>query len=70
LISLDEIRSNVYVWKYAMAKPGAQRYFEQLQRVQYLSLTEIEDINWQRTRILLAYAYEKVPFYRSRFKRN
>lgn len=50
-----------------MAKPGAQRYFEQLQREQYLPLTEIEDINWQRTRILLAYAYEKVPFYRARF---
>lgn len=67
MISLDEIRSNLYVWKYAMAKPGAQRYFAQRLREQYLTLTEIEDLNWRRTRALLAYAFEKVPFYRSRF---
>ena len=56
-----------YCWKYNLAKPGTIRYYKELCRNQLLSPEEIEKLSWAKTKKLLAYAYQHVPFYRECF---
>lgn len=63
------ISDSFYRWKYNLAKPGTIEFYRALKRQQYLSLDEIENLSWQKTRALLAYSYEHVPFYRDLFIR-
>ena len=61
------IGDSFYRWKYNLAKPGTTRFYGSLCRQQYLSPEEIEELSWEKTKHLLSYAYQHVPFYRSRF---
>jgi phenylacetate-CoA ligase len=53
------------------ARPGKsllRRYERELERNQWLSRDEIEEINWRKLKRLLAHAHENVPFYRQQFE--
>ena len=62
------LKEHWFFLKYNLVKPGATRYFRDMCKVQSLSAEEIEDLNWERTRRLLQYAYAHVPYYRKRFQ--
>ena len=63
------ISDSFYRWKYNLAKPGTIEFYRALNRQQYLSPDEIENLSWRKTRALLAYSYEHVPFYRDIFRK-
>ena len=64
----QSLREKWFFLKYNLVKPGATRYFKDMCQAQRLSPEEIERMNWERTRKLLAYAYKHVPYYRERFR--
>ena len=66
----DNLKLKWFFWKYNLIKPGASDYFRQLKADQYRSEEELEALNWKRTRKLLVYAYNHVPYYRERFDRE
>ena len=67
MFSLKELKRDFYCWKYNIAKPGSTAYYKQLCRNQMLCPEEIEDLSLNKTRKLLKYAYDHVPFYKKRF---
>lgn len=56
-----------FLFKYSLFKRHTVCYFRELLRNQYLSRDELEYRSWNRTKALLQYAYEKVPYYKKRF---
>jgi len=63
----SEFKEKLFFLRYELVKPGSRRYFEQLQKEQFLPPDEIEALNWSRTQALLQYAFNHVPYYRRRF---
>ena len=60
-------KERFFFFKYELVKPGTRKYFEQLKRDQHLSADEIEALSWKRTRSLIQYAFDHVPYYRRRY---
>lgn len=58
---------NLFQFKYYCLKPNTRKFYLDLKKNQYLSQDEIESISWNKTRRLLHYAYEKVPYYRKKY---
>lgn len=65
---LEKLETVFFRWKYNLAKPGTLHFYEDLNRQQHLSPDEIETLSWKKTKKLLTYAYQHVPFYRKRFE--
>ncbi len=65
--AIQKLKLDWFFFKYNCAKPGAIDYYHKLIRDQARSPEEIEELCWQRTVELVAYAYRHVPFYRDRF---
>ena len=63
----SKIGASFYRWKYNLAKPGTICFYKELCRQQHLTPEEIEKLSWEKTKKLLDYAYQHVPFYSSRF---
>jgi phenylacetate-CoA ligase len=42
-------------------------YYKELLKNQFISRNELNELNWKRTRELLQYAYDHVPYYQNRF---
>ncbi|GAB6194029.1 phenylacetate--CoA ligase family protein [Desulfocastanea catecholica] len=53
---------------YRKNKSPRLSYWKELEKTQYLSLRELQDIQWQRLQKLYAFLWEKNTFYRSRFQ--
>jgi phenylacetate-CoA ligase len=64
----DKVKSFIFFTKYNLYKPDTIKFFHTLQKNQYLSVDELEELNWQKRRRLLKYAYAKVPYYRKKFQ--
>ena len=62
------IKSALFLNKYSLLKSNAQRYFQELLVNQNLTSEELEKLNWNRTKKLLEYSYDFVPYYTKRFK--
>lgn len=45
-------------------------YLKELEKSQWLSSDEIEQIQWKRLKAMLCHAYENVPFYHRRFRES
>lgn len=60
-------KSKLFLAKYSVFKGNSLPYYRQLLHDQRLSRDELAHLNWQRTKSLVDYAYEKVPYYRRRF---
>jgi len=59
--------STLFLWKYSLAKRGSLTRFRRSLREQHLTASELDTLNWARTKELLHYVYAKVPFYQNRF---
>ncbi len=68
-MEMQSIKTRWFFLKYSLIKRNAVRYFEQLVRNQHISKTQLEALNWDKTRSLLDYAYQHVPYYREKFSR-
>ena len=66
-MDIDKFKTAWFLFKYSLVKRNAIPYFREVLRNQYLSRDELEYLNWNRTKALLQYAYEKVPYYKKRF---
>ncbi len=62
------MKEAIYLWKYYCLKRGAHNFYKELIKNQFLSQDEIEAISWAKTRRLLKYAYENVPYYLDKYK--
>lgn len=51
-----------------MLKFGAYSKYHEAMRSQYYQSELLHELNWKRTRELVAHAYENVPFYHARFR--
>jgi phenylacetate-CoA ligase len=63
----DRVKTAVFLQKFALIKRQAMPYFRQIQCNQHLSSDELEHLNWQKRKQLLAHAYENVAYYHQRF---
>lgn len=66
----QKLKSTLFLTKYSMLKLHSRSYFHELLHNQYLSSDELEMLNWRKTRQLLDYAYEYVPYYNKRFNEH
>ncbi len=66
-MGLAGLKSNLYLAKYSLLKPGAAAAFRLALRNERLSADELEALHWSRLRGLLDYAYRKTRYYRRRF---
>ncbi|KYJ85568.1 phenylacetate--CoA ligase family protein [Sulfurovum riftiae] len=57
----------LFLTKYSIAKRGAIRDFKQALKNQYLPPKDLASLNWEKTKKLIYYAYEHVPYYRNLF---
>jgi phenylacetate-CoA ligase len=64
----DKIKSSCFFSKFRFYHRDAIPFYRNLMRQQYLSRDELENMNWEKRKMLLSYAYEKVPYYRDKFK--
>jgi phenylacetate-CoA ligase len=44
------------------------RYLKEYEKTQFLSLSQLRELQWARLKVLLEHAYLNVPFYRKRFE--
>ena len=65
---LSSIRRNLIEPLYYKRR-GSPRlsYWKRLEKTQFLSLSELQEIQWKRLKSLLAYIYESNKFYKARF---
>lgn len=66
-MALTEIREKWFFFKYSLVKSNAVPYFREVLHNQHLQRDELEQLNWDRTKALLKYAHDKVPYYKRRF---
>ena len=66
----SRIKNILYLAKYSLLKPGAMDSLRRALQAQRLSPEALEDLNWQRTKALVRYAFEKVPYYQRRFRQE
>jgi phenylacetate-CoA ligase len=62
----SRIKKFCYLSKYRLYKPSAIAWFRELDRLQYASRDELDDISWRKCTRLVEHAYQTVPFYRNR----
>ena len=66
---IDKLKTQFFFFKYSLIKPAARSYFKEVIKNQFLAVEELEHLNWERTKALLGYAYDNVPYYSETFKR-
>lgn len=59
-----------FALKFFLKNPRSVRYYRELDRNQRLSLEDIERLNWEKRKRLIAFAYAHVPYYRELFDRH
>ena len=64
------MKESIYLWKYYCLKWKTCGFYRDLLRNQFLSQDEIEAISWAKTKKLLEYAYENVPYYHDKYKKS
>lgn len=64
---LDNLKTEFFFFKYGLVKPSARNYYKEVVRNQFLAVEELEQLNWERTKSLLEYAYANVPYYSETF---
>ena len=64
----NSIKTFCFFFKFNLLRRKTVKYYHKLQKQQYLSVDELDHLNWQKRKKLLSYAYEKVPYYRRKFK--
>lgn len=67
-MEIGELKQSILFMKYRIWRPGAISRYHELLRNERLSSDELHSMNWERTKALLTYAYEKVPFYQRKFR--
>ena len=67
-LTYAQLRSKVFLAKYALGKTDALEYYRRALHSQSLSREELDLLHWRRLKTLLDYAYEHSPYYRSRFR--
>jgi phenylacetate-CoA ligase len=71
VISLSALlRRNIFEPLYCWAgKSPKRRYWRELEQTQYFPEAKLKEIQWQRVKTILAFAWEKNGFYRRRFQK-
>ena len=63
-------RRNIIFLAYrAYSRRSVSKYLRELELTQWLSTEEIKNLQWQKLKNLLEYAYINVPYYRKVFER-
>lgn len=57
----------IYLAKFGLYNWTVLSKYSELRKQQYLSLDELYQLNWEKRKRILSFAFENVPFYRSRF---
>jgi len=63
----NSLKTTCFLFKYNLFNRAVLTYYHRLQKQQFMSLDEIESLNWEKRKRLVAYAYENVPYYREKF---
>ena len=64
----DKLNADIFLLKQRLFRPFALSNYRRLVKNQFLSTDELEDLNWRKRQRLVQHAYQKVPFYRDRFR--
>lgn len=62
------LKTNIFELKMRLFFPKMVDYHHELTEQQNLSAEQIEHLNWEKRKSLLKYAYEKVPYYQSKYQ--
>jgi phenylacetate-CoA ligase len=63
------MKESIYLWKYYSFKLNTRGFYRELLRNQLLSKDEIEAISWAKTKKLIQYVFQNVPYYRDKYKK-
>ena len=61
------MKNRLVLFKYGLCNPKAYSFHRSGSKNQFLSLDELEHINWEKRKKLVEYAYHNVPWYRHRW---
>lgn len=67
MMTMSYLKQKAILWRHLLTRPRINSYFHGLLRNQILPPHELAELSWRRTRSLLTYAYDRVPYYRRRF---
>jgi phenylacetate-CoA ligase len=62
------MKSDLFFLKQRIFRPYALKLFRKLLKNQILTIDELNELNWQKRKLLLVHAYDTVPYYREKFK--
>lgn len=69
-VNLRKTLQSFYWHFYVLRKnPNLMQMIGELKKNQYLSADELEYLNWQKRKRIVAFAYENVPYYKERYKK-
>lgn len=63
----DNIKSKIYFSKFGLFKPDAIRFYKDLEKQQYLSVDELEALNWGKRKNIVKHAFENVEYYHKKY---
>ena len=62
------MRRELFNLKNKLHSSAIARFARELRQNESLSFEELAELNWQRRRALVAFAFEKIPFYRRKYR--
>jgi phenylacetate-CoA ligase len=62
-----DLKTSVLKQKIRFYSLNAIHFYQQLLRNQYLSHEELTQLNWEKRRRILAYAWDTVPYYQEKY---
>lgn len=65
-----DFKTYQYLARYSLGKPGAISAYRNSKKCESLSESSLSEISWNKTQKLLQEAYENVPWYNHRFKKE
>lgn len=64
---IESAKTQLFWCKIRLGKSQKARYYHQLLENQRLSMTELDELNWQKRKSMVAYVFQHVPFYRKKY---
>ena len=64
---MPDLKTLVLKLKIKLYSPRAIQYYQQLLKNQYLSDDDLHQLNWEKRKKILIYAYDTVPYYREKY---
>jgi phenylacetate-CoA ligase len=66
-MAFGDIKKNLYLLKFGLFKPQTIQFYDRLERQQFYSSDELENLHWNKTKAIVSHAFKNVPYYRKKY---